>query len=447
MDIIILYYTYFLKIFLGGFIMKYTIEGFSQKVAKDLGLDALDLIILRWFVDFKDSGNMRTEFINGEKYYWIRHKKLTDELPILSMQTNAFYRRLRKICECGVLKRVLLKENGSYTYYTLGENFIKLISTQSPSHSKSSKKTKKKSSLTKDEISSLMSDIDAYEKSAEPFDKVNNLNNLDEENLSLNTSSISSELSPSSLEQLPTSSEQPPSSLKQLPTSSEQPPSSLEQSPTSFEQSPLSLKQTPTSFEQSPSSFEQSPLSLEQSPTSFEQSPSSLKQLPTSFEQSPSSLKQPPLSLEQSPSSLESDQIINLSNKSITSQYKDDVSAEFLLSELMWTLIKKNNPTFKEPNFNDWSKAFDIILNKDNRNFQEVTELIKWIYLENGFWGTHILNPWYFRDCYEKVLARKNFETSKKNLLSQCSLYSKQSLSSKQLNQYSSSDLSEFEDM
>ena len=385
--------------------MKYTIEGFSQKVAKDLGLDALDLIILRWFVDFKDSGNMRTEFINGEKYYWIRHKKLTDELPILSMQTNAFYRRLRKICECGVLKRVLLKENGSYTYYTLGENFIKLISTQSPSHSKLSKKTKKKSSLTKDEISSLMSDIDAYEKSAEPFDKVNNLNNLDEENLSLNTSSISSELSPSSLEQLPTSSESSPSSLKQLPTSFESSPSSLKQSPTSFEQSPLSLKQTPTSFEQ------------------------------------------PPSSLEQSPSSLESDQIINLSNKSITSQYKDDVSAEFLLSELMWTLIKKNNPTFKEPNFNDWSKAFDIILNKDNRNFQEVTELIKWIYLENGFWGTHILNPWYFRDCYEKVLARKNFETSKKNLLSQCSLYSKQSLSSKQLNQYSSSDLSEFEDM
>ena len=433
MDIIILYYTYFLKIFLGGFIMKYTIEGFSQKVAKDLGLDALDLIILRWFVDFKDSGNMRTEFINGEKYYWIRHKKLTDELPILSMQTNAFYRRLRKICECGVLKRVLLKENGSYTYYTLGENFIKLISTQSPSHSKSSKKTKKKSSLTKDEISSLMSDIDAYEKSAEPFDKVNNLNNLDEENLSLNTSSISSELSPSSLEQLPTSSESSPSSLKQLPTSFESSPSSLKQLPTSFEQSPSSLKQTPTSFEQSPSS-------LEQLPTSSEQSPSSLEQLPTSSEQ-------PPSSLEQSPSSLESDQIINLSNKSITSQYKDDVSAEFLLSELMWTLIKKNNPTFKEPNFNDWSKAFDIILNKDNRNFQEVTELIKWIYLENGFWGTHILNPWYFRDCYEKVLARKNFETSKKNLLSQCSLYSKQSLSSKQLNQYSSSDLSEFEYM
>ena len=413
--------------------MKYTIEGFSQKVAKDLGLDALDLIILRWFVDFKDSGNMRTEFINGEKYYWIRHKKLTDELPILSMQTNAFYRRLRKICECGVLKRVLLKENGSYTYYTLGENFIKLISTQSPSHSKSSKKTKKKSSLTKDEISSLMSDIDAYEKSAGPFDKVNNLNNLDEENLSLNTSSISSELSPSSLKQLPTSSESSPSSLEQSPTSFESSPLSLEQSPTSFESSPLSLKQSPTSSEQSPSS-------LKQLPTSFEQSPSSLEQLPTSSEQ-------PPSSLEQSPSSLESNQIINLSNKSITSQYKDDVSAEFLLSELMWTLIKKNNPTFKEPNFNDWSKAFDIILNKDNRNFQEVTELIKWIYLENGFWGTHILNPWYFRDCYEKVLARKNFETSKKNLLSQCSLYSKQSLSSKQLNQYSSSDLSEFEDM
>ena len=291
------------------------------------------------------------------------------------MQTNAFYRRLRKICECGVLKRVLLKENGSYTYYTLGENFIKLISTQSLSHSKSSKKTKKKSSLTKDEISSIMSDIDAYEKSAEPFDKVNNLNNLDEENLSLNTSSIFSELSSSSLEQLPTSSESSPSSLKQTPTSSEQ--------------SPLSLKQTPTSFEQPPSSLEQ---------------------LPTSFEQSPSSLEQPPSSLEQSPSSLESDQIINLSNKSITSQYKDDVSAEFLLSELMWTLIKKNNPTFKEPNFNDWSKAFDIILNKDNRNFQEVTELIKWIYLDDEFWSSLVLSPWDLRKQYDEILARKNYE-------------------------------------
>ena len=47
--------------------MKYTIEGFSQQAAHELGLDALDLIILRWFVDFKDSGNMRTEFINVEK--------------------------------------------------------------------------------------------------------------------------------------------------------------------------------------------------------------------------------------------------------------------------------------------------------------------------------------------------------------------------------------------
>ena len=109
--------------------MKYTIEGFSQKVAKDLGLDALDLIILRWFVDFKDSGNMRTEFINGEKYYWIRHKKLTDELPILSMQTNAFYRRLRKIWR---FEKSLIKRKWQlYLLYTWRKFYKTYIYTKS----------------------------------------------------------------------------------------------------------------------------------------------------------------------------------------------------------------------------------------------------------------------------------------------------------------------------
>ena len=101
----------------------------------------------------------------------------------------------------------------------------------------------------------------------------------------------------------------------------------------------------------------------------------------------------------------------------------------------MWSLIKKNNPSFKKPNLDNWARAFDVILNNDERNFQEVTELIKWIYIENGFWGSQILNPWRFRDVYEKVLARKNFEESKKKVNSDI------------LNLFSCSDLTEFEDM
>ena len=40
--------------------MFYTIHGFYQKAAHKLGLDNDDLLLLRWFVNFKDSGNMKS---------------------------------------------------------------------------------------------------------------------------------------------------------------------------------------------------------------------------------------------------------------------------------------------------------------------------------------------------------------------------------------------------
>ena len=49
--------------------MKYTMLGFSQKIAADYGLDLNDLAILRWFVDFKESGNMRSMEMDGDIYY------------------------------------------------------------------------------------------------------------------------------------------------------------------------------------------------------------------------------------------------------------------------------------------------------------------------------------------------------------------------------------------
>ncbi|WP_455544078.1 hypothetical protein [Intestinibacter sp.] len=109
--------------------MKYTIEGFLQKTAVELGLDVLDLVILRCFIDFKDSGNMRYQVFNGEKYYWIFHKKLVQELPLLSIQKIAFYKNLKKMCDAKVLKKYIIRFAGTYTYYAVVENFIHLIST------------------------------------------------------------------------------------------------------------------------------------------------------------------------------------------------------------------------------------------------------------------------------------------------------------------------------
>ena len=38
--------------------MKFTVDGFNQRVLCSYGIDCIESIILRWFVDFADSGKM-----------------------------------------------------------------------------------------------------------------------------------------------------------------------------------------------------------------------------------------------------------------------------------------------------------------------------------------------------------------------------------------------------
>ena len=48
--------------------MKYNLQGFSQEVASELNIDGIDLYLLRWFVDFKDTNQMDTKIVDGEVY-------------------------------------------------------------------------------------------------------------------------------------------------------------------------------------------------------------------------------------------------------------------------------------------------------------------------------------------------------------------------------------------
>ncbi|WP_099192274.1 hypothetical protein [Tepidibacter mesophilus] len=109
--------------------MKYTIHGFSQQRLIDLGLDITDTLILRYFVDFKDSGNMKKEMFDGEFYYWVRYEKLMEELPILKLtKVDSIYRRFKKLAKAEVLNHRTKKNNGVYSFYKLGINYYSLIS-------------------------------------------------------------------------------------------------------------------------------------------------------------------------------------------------------------------------------------------------------------------------------------------------------------------------------
>jgi hypothetical protein len=108
--------------------MKYTVEGYSQEKAIELGLNIEDLIILRWIQDFYPL--MIKKIINDEEYVWINYSKLLEDLPILSFKSKrSLIRRLEKFEELELLKRECIKnEDGTYSYIMLTTKIGILIS-------------------------------------------------------------------------------------------------------------------------------------------------------------------------------------------------------------------------------------------------------------------------------------------------------------------------------
>ncbi|MDD2653490.1 MAG: hypothetical protein PHI86_00045 [Candidatus Omnitrophica bacterium] len=98
--------------------MKYTIEGFSQEVALKLGLDAKDLILLRWIVDFHATERMEKHYFEQKEYFWVDYKTVIEDLPILDIGHKvALRRRLRNIEKSGLVEFRVFPGAGNRTFY------------------------------------------------------------------------------------------------------------------------------------------------------------------------------------------------------------------------------------------------------------------------------------------------------------------------------------------
>ena len=86
------------------------------------GLDMNDLILLRWFVDFRNTDRMEEKIFDGKVYYWVNYEKVIADLPILKINNKiVLRRRLKKLCDCKVLDFHLEKNSkGTFTYYRTG---------------------------------------------------------------------------------------------------------------------------------------------------------------------------------------------------------------------------------------------------------------------------------------------------------------------------------------
>lgn len=108
--------------------MKYTILGFNQEKALELGFDVEDLLIIRWFVDFYSSSKMIKMNVGDKTYAWVNYSGVIKDIPILNMKKDTLSRRMKKICETGIMEHETLKQGGTFSLYKLTDKYDQLIS-------------------------------------------------------------------------------------------------------------------------------------------------------------------------------------------------------------------------------------------------------------------------------------------------------------------------------
>ena len=108
--------------------MQYSFLGFSVSKMMDFKLDMKDVAILRYFVDFRDTGRMKSEVIEGKTYYWVNYNTMADEMPFLGLGKRSIMSRMLKMRDLGILVHYTKKEGGTFSFFALGRRYIELIS-------------------------------------------------------------------------------------------------------------------------------------------------------------------------------------------------------------------------------------------------------------------------------------------------------------------------------
>ena len=411
--------------------MKYNLQGFSQEVASELNIDGIDLYLLRWFVDFKDTNQMDTKIVDGEVYYWIYHKKVSDDMPILHLQKTAIYRRLKKLCKAQIFKKTVVRERGTFTYYAIGPNYIRLIS-NTPNSS-----IAKVSAIKPPPVSPAFDDdnflcencrcskccgnfsgcdnhrycedlANSFNLPTDGFDKISAGLMPVEENVSnnvgdyiLNAGSLN--MKSGELKSQESSFESHEGVIESTISAIESPQGAIESTTSSFK--------SPQGVINSQEGSLKSPKGISESLTSPSKLNShTLNDENLTFEPKTDTFKAEEGTFESDRGALESDQKIEINKNNIIYNSSNSENNETTLSELLWKFIKELNPTFPLPDFKKWVRDFKNILYKDKRDFDEVSEVIEWTFTndDNTFWSDKIVEASDLRRHYKRILAQFN---------------------------------------
>lgn len=89
-----------------------------------LDVDVIDLSIFDYIKEFANSGKCEKLQTNGDIYFWISHKTLIQQLPILGITTGAgIIKRINKLIDAGLLERHPNCEMMRRTFYKFGPKY------------------------------------------------------------------------------------------------------------------------------------------------------------------------------------------------------------------------------------------------------------------------------------------------------------------------------------
>lgn len=80
-------------------------------------------------------------------------------------------------------------------------------------------------------------------------------------------------------------------------------------------------------------------------------------------------------------------------------------SDEFRLAELLLSLIKTRNPSYKNPNIQEWAKHIDYMIRIDRRTVSDVEKIIK-ACQRDPFWQNNILSTEKLRKQYDQLTLK-----------------------------------------
>lgn len=112
--------------------MKYVININQLAIINNgIAIDIMDAAILDWMVQFSHSSKITKMDYLGKNYYYYSYQKIIQDMPILGIGRDAIYRRIKKMCDVGILEAHPNNQKLGKPFYSLTDRALSIYLTDS----------------------------------------------------------------------------------------------------------------------------------------------------------------------------------------------------------------------------------------------------------------------------------------------------------------------------